>query len=430
MTEEHLLDDHVLPAAAYLTGAAADDVLAAAIGFSGGSLDWSRPQHVQYRPGSDLIVRYQAGVIRDGRTLTETLVAATTASGPPPGTVPVTAELPDGSKLTVGVWRWPFDPILAGLETAVTPHLASHALGDLIAGRLELDVVAYRPCERAVVRATGADGAELYLKVVAPHLTAGLAERHALLRAAGVPVPEVVAADQADGWLALASLGDDTLRARIKSGTRPWPSAGEYLRLAERLADVELPNSAPVRPRVADAPGHAAMLAAVVPGQRQRLEGLVRCFRDAEAGAAARPQRTIHGDLHEAQLVLRGDRIDGVLDVDDAGPGDPVDDLANLLAHLVYRATTSHDQAIADYATNLRRAFAGAVDEPTLELTTAAALVGLATGPYRIQQTGWERTVVGQIELAEQIVHGLWPLAHMRELSAPAHRRPTAACAA
>src|SRR5690606_12485824 len=92
-----VLDDAVLPAAAYLTSPAAGDVLGAALAAGGAELRSSEPNHVQYRPESDLVVRYKAEVAYpDGRVAVETLVAATTVHGPPPGTVPVEAELDDG----------------------------------------------------------------------------------------------------------------------------------------------------------------------------------------------------------------------------------------------------------------------------------------------------------------------------------------------
>ena len=80
--------------------------------------------------------------------------------------------------------------------------------------------------------------------------------------------------------------------------------------------------------------GHAELLARVLPEQRDRLQTLTTAI------AAAEQRRVdawaVHGDLYEAQLVTAVDspRIVGVLDLDDAGPGDPIDDRATVLAHL------------------------------------------------------------------------------------------------
>lgn len=406
-----VLDDAVLPAAAYLTSPAAADVLGAALAAGGAELRSSEPNHVQYRPESDLVVRYKAEVAYpDGRVAVETLVAATTVHGPPPGTVPVEAELDDGEVLSVGVWRWPFDPVLVGLEAAVVPAQAQDRLAGIVAGPVQLEVVAYRPCERTVVRVTGPDGGELYVKVVPPHQVAELAERHRALGAAGVPVPEVLIADEATGWIAMTALRGPTLRQQLKTGARPWPGADAFRDLTRQFAAADLPQVAPVRPRVFDASGHAAMLATVVKHQKARLDELAARFRAAEDRVRVRCGAIIHGDLYEAQLVLDGERISGVLDIDDAGPGDPLDDFANLLGHLVYRATTTTDAAIraaiGDYAIELRRRFGADIDPAELDEAIAAVLVGLATGPYRIQQAGWEQVVLQQLDHAERLLDG------------------------
>ena len=79
--------------------------------------------------------------------------------------------------------------MLTGLGTAVTP-VGVAAVLDVDHHDIRLDVVAYRPTERAVVRITTTTGDVLaYLKVVAPDETASIAARHDALVAAGVPAP-------------------------------------------------------------------------------------------------------------------------------------------------------------------------------------------------------------------------------------------------
>src|SRR5690606_10582303 len=139
------------------------------------------------------------------------VMAGTTVAGPPPGTLHV-----EGDGLTVGVWQWPFDPSLPGLERAVTPDQAVSLVGECLGGMPTLEVVVYRPTERAVVRASTHDGRRVYIKVVPPAIADGLVRRHDLLLAAGLPVPEVVAADPAAGLIVLADLAGPTLRDLLK----------------------------------------------------------------------------------------------------------------------------------------------------------------------------------------------------------------------
>jgi aminoglycoside phosphotransferase (APT) family kinase protein len=401
-----MIDDRVLPAAAHLTGEGAFDVLAPAVAAAGGRLVACRPVHVQYRPGSDLVVRFKATVTGTGGEIGETLLAATTVDGPPPGTLPVEAELLDGSTLEVGVWRWPFDPVLPALEEAVTPTRLGLRLANVVGTALQLEVVAYRPTERAVVRVETADGRRLYVKVVRPAIAGDLVERHHRLLAAGLPVPRVIAADPDTGLIVMAELAGPTLRELIKSGTRPWPAAPEFLALRRSLAGADLPSMAPVRSRTGDAAAHAAMLATVLPEERTRLERLSGRFRALQSQADSRPRAIIHGDLHEGQLIVEAGRITGLLDIDDVGPGDPLDDLATSLAHLRFRASTTGGGVgeLDRYIDGLRHAFAGEVDGEELDTTTAAVLVGLATGPFRIQQEGWREAVAVQLEAVERLL--------------------------
>jgi hypothetical protein len=381
--------DPLLPAAPYLTSEAAFDVLAPAVAAAGRRLLACNPVHVHYRPGHELVVRYRAEVAEtDGTRQRHTLLAGTAAGGPHPGTLHVTT---DDEALTVGVWRWPFDPVLPGLATAVTGHLAGNFLGGHMCAPVRPEVLVYRPTERAVVRITDTAGRRLYVKVVPPATVAGLIARHEALDRVGLPVPRVVTSDAAAGLVALGEVVGPTLRDLVKFGGGVWPAAAEFLDLRRRLAGAAL--DAPARaPRRADAVAHAAMLATVLPAARSSLDRLTDPWRGG-ATTTGSPV-TIHGDLHEAQVIIGSGRITGLLDVDEVGPGDPLDDLATVLGHMRYRQLTTDDRVaahrIAAYADALRAGFAAEVSVGELDGSTAAVLVGLATGPFRVQMPGWE----------------------------------------
>jgi aminoglycoside phosphotransferase len=388
--------DPLLPAAAHLTGPGAFDVLRPAVDAAGGELLSCRTSHVQYRPESDLVVRYRCTIRRDDVDVTDTLLAATTAAGPFPGTVPVEATTPDGNHLTVGLWRWPFDPVLGDLATMVTPHLADAHLADLVGGSCVPEVVAYRPTERAVVRVSGRDR-EIYVKILPPTSVEGLVRRHALLHGAGVPVPQVLRSGE--GWIAMEALTGTTLRDRLKAGTR-LPAPERYRTLLDALAAVQLDDATLVRSRLDDAPHHAAMLATVLPDARDRLDDVIGRLTTL-SGRFARTESTVHGDLHEAQLVVDDNEVTGLLDIDDVGRGNPLDDVATLLGHLRFRAATSHDHRIDRYAELVRAAVATGHDGAAVDLHLAAVLIGLATGPFRIQQHDWATTTRHVLDLVE-----------------------------
>jgi aminoglycoside phosphotransferase len=389
------IDDPLLPSAAHLTGPDAFDILRPAVAATGGELVACRTSHVQYRPESDLVVRYRCEIRRGAAQAVDTLLAATTRWGPLAGSLPVEATSPDGSTLSVGVWRWPFDPILVDLTTMVTPHLAAAHLHDLVGAPLHLDVVAYRPTERAVIRVCG-PRREIYVKVVAPASVAAIVRRHVALSDAGIPVPRVLRSGS--GWIAMEALNGTTLRDRLKQGTGALPSPERIRELLASLASVDLDDVVPVRSRLDDAPHHAAMLAAVMPGARCRLADMVERLSEQ---ATPRLTATTHGDLHEAQLIVDDTAITGLVDIDDVGRGDPLDDVATLVGHLRFRAATTGLDRITSFAEHVRSVFARGHDERHLDLHIAGVLIGLATGPFRIQQPDWDVTTRRVLDLVE-----------------------------
>ena len=421
-----LPDDPALPAVVHLVGPDAEPILAAVVESAGGRLLDARANHVQYRPGSDAVVRFEASVAwGDQPPQRETLLAATTRDGVHPGTVVVTAAV-DGVDLAIGVWRWPFDPVLTDLTTMVTPALAADALGDLVTGALDLRVVAYRPTERAVVRVVDSTGVVLYVKVLPPAQVAPLVERHTALIDAGLPVPEVVASG--DGWLAMTELAGTTLRDLIKGAPGTWPTADAFAGLLTTLRDVALPARAAAS-RVDDAFGHAAMLRLVAPEIAPMLDRVTTALDPARERSAAR-RATVHGDMHEAQVIVDGGQVIGLLDIDDVGVGDPLDDMATLIAHTLFRAIVADDDALArrltGYVDELFESFAAETerrghDRRELQLVVAAVLLGLATGPYRVQRAGWRDELSAVVAQAEALATDERSL---RTASSRSHDRP------
>jgi len=404
------LDDPALPAVAHLTGPGAVDVVGAAVAAAGGVLHDLRTSHVQYRPGADLVVRYRGEVTwSDGQHVAdETLLAAANRGGALPGTVPVVAEA-DGRELEASVWRWPFDPLLPALQDAVTPGRGDHVLAPLIGATRSVEVVAYRPTERAVVRVEGAEG-RAYVKVVPPAELPALVARHERLLAAGLPVPEVLATT-GEGLVVLAERPGTTFRQRIKDDLAGWPTTDHLCALLERLHALPADVPSARGSRTADGRGHAALLAAVLPDHAGALSALAERFGAGLDAVQRRSGPMVHGDLHEGQLVVEASgAVSGLLDVDDAGAGDPLDDLATLAAHLRFRAAVLEPDApgrvrrrLLETSDDLRSRAAARWGRTATDVTVAAVLVGLATGPFRLQREGWQGAVAATITDATRI---------------------------
>jgi aminoglycoside phosphotransferase (APT) family kinase protein len=397
--------DELLPALTVLLGAGAREVAGTAVRAAGGELASLRRREVLYRPGRRASVRYDATVRwSGGSAVRETLVAIVDVDGPPAGTLIVSA-----GDLAVGLFRYPEDPALPGLRSAVSAPSVAARLG-VPAEAVTLVVRTYRPGRRAVVRVgvhdrgDGGAGFERYLKVVPPGELASVVGHLAALDA-HVPVPEVIATWPEDGTIVLAALTGRTVREILLDGDRDavdgLPDGAAILDLLDRMpAHAAMPTTSVSGGPLSRAAGHAALLAAVMPGERARLVELVeRLGGPASTGAVV----ATHGDLHEAQMLVEGRRVVGILDVDGAGPGRRVHDLATLLGHLVALgdAVPRRRTAIDRWRLRLEPAFEDAVDPVDLRRTTAAALVGLATGPFRVQAPAWRRQVRRRIASAE-----------------------------
>jgi len=230
----------------------------------------------------------------------------------PPGTLAGPTEFGD-----MGVWRHPNDPALPGLPAAVTPNgvqgLITPVAPDV--DTMLVEVVAIHPLERAVIR-VGHQGQAVYVKVLPPWRVGVVADRHRRVQEAGVPSPSVLAVVESMGWLVLGELRGLPLADHLESGG-PLPHVDDVWRV---------------------------------------IQTLVR------AG-------TVHGDLHDRQLLVddRGSIV-GVVDVDDVGSGELVDDLGRLLAHMSWRGVTHPEQAprIRAWVEELAEVFDRRVDPAAL----------------------------------------------------------------
>jgi len=368
-------------------------------GAAGGTLGTWRPRQVTHQPGRSTMVQYRVDVHWPrGRTTTETFVASTGDRIPPEGA----AVLDDGSQ-RVAVWRWPSDPFLPGLPAALDTARVAALLDDLgvDGGTVQLRARAYRPGRRAVVEATGRRG-RLFLKVVRPDRVEALHDRHRLL-ARDLPVPESLGWSDA-GVLVLAARPGETLRQALRSARDATPPPEALVALLDRLPK-ELLAVPPRRDLVAAADHHAAVIAATVPAARSRVDDVLGDLGATRGdGGSVVP---VHGDLYEAQVLVDRGRVTGLLDVDTAGPGLRIDDLANVCAHLSVLALVSdRPRLVKRYGAGLLAVAERQVPRPELRRRIAAAVLGLATGPFRVLERDWTGGTIRRLDLALEWLDG------------------------
>lgn len=384
---------------ALLTGPDAELVLRAVLDAEGVRLGTWAVHQVHHRPGVGVTVGWTVGWERGDPggvppQAGEEYLLGTTAPVPAGTAGSTTVRIADRD---ITVWRHPADPVLPALAVASDHALVAAALR-LDPRQLLLELVTYRPLRRAVLRASTAT-TTAYLKVVRPHTAADLVRRHELLLAAGLPVAP--AEHLGDGLLRLGAVPGrpltDALAADGAAGVAPQDVPALLDLLPAGLADL------PRRPAWADRLRHHTDAAATaVPGRARDIEAVSRRVADLLRTSDAGPVVPTHGDLHDANLLLTGDRITGLLDVDGAGPGHRVDDLACLLGHLsvlpalapqVHRHVPA---ALPRWAAALERD----VDPVALRARTAAVVLSLVAGARRESRDGWQEDADGRIAAA------------------------------
>lgn len=355
-------------------------------------------QHLRthHRPGADVsaVYRLQARA-RDGRLLTLHAVATSSA------VVAAGVRTVHVGGTSLRLWLHPRDPHLPDLPWATS----SEAVGrDLFDGRVpELETLGYRPLRRAVIRAVSGDRVR-YLKVLRPAAASALRIRHRLLGDAGLPVPEAV-----DGappaTLALSPVPGESLVHPLLHGSTAALDPMHLSALLDLLPAGVLELRA--RPAWADRVLDYAEAAVVaLPEQQERIRALARAVARQAAATDAGPVVPVHGDLHPGNVLADGDRVTGLLDLDNVGPGRRVDDLACFLGHAaVLAALNPHRPEAAAEAARFRAAFEALVDPDALAARAAAVALTLVAGARERSFRTRRQEAELRVDAAEALLH-------------------------
>ncbi|MGW6004151.1 phosphotransferase family protein [Oerskovia enterophila] len=396
-------------AAQLLTGPRAGDLLEAALAVDHVALGSWRVHQVHARPGAEVSVGYEVrvrgrvGGLRTAGGRDEYLVATTADLPPDVVERHGILRMVDGDQ-TVHVWRHPVDPLLPGLATAcdaatltdrwrsIDPH------APLVLG---LDLVAYRPLRRAVLRARTTAG-DVYLKVVRPDRVAELRLRHDLfLVAEAAPqgysltaplaAPRVLAS-LGEGMLVLGARPEETMASAVASTPRHEQALTVDPRELVRALDALPPDAVLLerRPAWAERSAHYARSAVGrLPHLAARVEALERGVRRIVETRDPGPVVATHGDFYEANVLLVGGsgcrRVAAVLDVDTLGPGHRVDDLACMTGHLAVLETLAPQvyPGVQGLVDRCLAAFGESTDPVGLRARTAGVVLSLLPGAPR-----------------------------------------------
>lgn len=314
------------------------------------------------------------------------------------GSIPAGAATVEGPDGLAGVWTLPNDPALPGLPSALDLPTVARLVSELGSDDQVSDtrLRAYRPGRRAVVE-VDAGRSSIFLKVVPPANVEALHQRHRHLSGV-LPIPDSLGVSRDLGIVAMQTIPGTDLRSVLRAGG-PIPDPAGVTRL---IANLPAPRAgwhsrSPIEsvPRVVD------LLSRLLPEESSRLAELaIQIGTDGVARDAP-----VHGDFHEAQILVRAQHPVGVIDVGTYGWGRRGDDAATMLGHLhLLAARCKSPELVIEFATALNRRWDASLDPVDLRLRIAAVVLGLATGPFRAQRPAWRVETSRRIQVAQDWV--------------------------
>jgi hypothetical protein len=362
-----------VPALEILLGLDASEVLATAFSSTASGLTEARPSQVRYVPGKSVTVQYRVTIQDSDGTTTKGTVVATSGLPVPEGTAVV-----ESGDIRIGVWRFPDDPFLPGLAPVSDPPRTADLLTRLgiPTDSVHIRTRAYRAGRRA----------------------AALQELHVAL-ATHLPIPHSLGWSQHLGIVAMQALGGATLRHSLETGVMQLPSPQALNGLLDEFPEPP-PDAKVVAGAHRRAKEHARLLGTVLPTAIKQLDSIVAGVSTIEDDG---PPVAVHGDFHSSQLLIEDGRIIGLVDVDTAGVGNRADDLANIIGQLATISSVAKNPApIDEYRALLLDDFASRTDPLSLRRRVAAVILGLATGPFRVQLPDWPEATSRRLALARQ----------------------------
>lgn len=292
---------------------------------------------------------------------------------------------------------YPDDSRLPGLREVADPQRALELANEFVlavpARRSRVDLVTYRPGYRAVLRHRFGR-IKLYARVVRPAELQRLLDAYEIVKSSGFAVPNLAGYWEEGGVIWLSQVAGTNLRRLIRQGRLPDP--------APLLAGLEQLWQRPIDSHS----GSPFRLAGAFRSARRSFRHHLRASRSGlwvlnEAIDALSPfvhswvpTATAHNDFYDDQmLVLAGGKV-ALVDFEEAGPGDPMLDVGNFLAHLRWSSNFSKPK----YATASRLYYvilrAAALErfgwhERSLDYREAVCLFRVCTNFIRHPQRNW-----------------------------------------
>src|SRR5690606_34941354 len=239
-------------------------------------------------------------------------------------------------------------------------------------------------------------GEGVFLKLVRPDKIQQLHDEHKRLPEE-LPVPRSLGLSRELGLMAMQSMAGLTLREALENPSLPLPPPEAVTGL---VASLPQPKDRKVRASIIErVPALAEVVSAALPD----VDAEVRRFVDRLGSEDVDELAPVHGDYYEAQILVDGSSVVGLLDVDTYGLGRPGDDPGVMIGHLaLWQTMSSQAERAGSYLAGLLEVWDETHDPSDIRRRAAATLLTLATGPFRVQTADWPGETRARVALAHE----------------------------
>ena len=308
--------------------------------------------------------------------------------------------------------RFPNDRHLPGLARAACPDTALGLVNRYVlsipARRLRVEVVRYRPGSRAVLRHS-IGNVTFYVRAMRPAAVAPLISAAELIGHSDFVVPRLAGHWSDGGVVWLSRIPGKNLRRYIRRGGQPDPGlildGLESLWKTPNQSDGGRPFSLNgLYRRAKRILGHATQ------GDRDATLGLRAAAQVLDPFVASwQPTCLAHNDFYDDQMLSLPDGRIALVDFEETGPGEPMLDVGNFLAHLRIQSGLGRDDSAAEisaYHDAFRLAALDRLnwDERELDLREAVCLFRICTSTVRNIRPDWQRRLATGLSLVNEVL--------------------------
>ena len=312
----------------------------------------------------------------------------------------------------VKLFQFPDDPELPGLKRVADPggalELMKRHVLPVGGRRLRVEVVRYRPGSRAVLRhRVGRAG--FFARVMPPSSLPAFLKGWELIGKSQFIAPRIAGCWNDGGVVWMSEIPGRNLRVCIRRGDGPDPeplfdgleSLWRQGTVTSSVPAYNLPGGYRQAKRMFT---HAAQENKELSSVIDDISGILDPFIDSWV-----PTGIAHNDFYDDQLIVTPDGRLALVDFEEAGPGDPLLDVGNFLAHLRWTmrlGSPTNSEAATGYHQLFRRRALERFqwNGRDLDLREAVCLFRLCTNMVRQPKENWEKRLRDGLGAVEEIV--------------------------